>query len=112
MAITSLLDPTIDLVILLGPAGTGKTLLTVAADLEQTMEKRIFDKIIFTRSMQSQFEEIGFLPGTETEKVAPWCGAAYDALEFMHRNAANPAGSLKLIEDKGIFQYKALTFIL
>src|SRR5574343_442443 len=111
MAITSLLDPTIDLVILLGPAGTGKTLLTVAAGLDQTLEKRIYDRIIFTRSMHSQFEEIGFLPGDEKEKVAPWCGAAQDAIEFMHRNDEKPLESIKYIEDKGVLQYKALTFI-
>lgn len=111
MAISALMDKNIDLVVLLGSAGTGKTLLTVSAGLEQTMESRTYSRIIFTRSMHSQFEEIGFLPGDEKEKVAPWCGAAQDAIEFLHQKDANPQASIKYIEDKGIFQYKALNFI-
>lgn len=68
MALDALLDPTIDLVILTGAAGGGKTLLAMAAALEQTIEKKMFDKIIVTRNTPDIGESIGFLPGTEEEK--------------------------------------------
>jgi PhoH-like ATPase len=113
MAMNSLMDKDTDLLVLLGPAGTGKTLLSVAAGLEQTLEKksRKFDKVVFTRTMDSQFAEIGFLPGTETDKTKAWCGAAQDAIEYLHKDDADPKKSIEYIEDNGIFQYKALTFI-
>lgn len=112
MALNALLDPTVDLTVLLGPAGTGKTLITLAAALEQAMERKTHEKIIFSRSLQSQFDEIGFLPGNEHEKVSPWAGGAFDALEFMHREDSNPAESVKhLVEDRQIIQFKALNFI-
>lgn len=98
-----------DLVVITGSAGTGKTFLTMAAALEQVIEQRKFSKIVFTRSMQSQFEEVGFLPGDETDKVVPWCGAALDALETLHKDDQNPEDSIKLALSK--IQFKALTFI-
>ena len=113
MAIHSLMDPSIDLVCLLGSAGTGKTLITLAAALEMVLEKKMYERIIFSRTLQSQFEDIGFLPGNEHEKIAPWAGAAYDALEFMHKDDAKGAElSVKhLVEDRKIIQFKALNFI-
>lgn len=98
-----------DLVVITGSAGTGKTFLTMAAALDQVIEQRKFSKIVFTRSMQSQFEEVGFLPGDETDKVVPWCGAAIDALETLHKEDENPEDSIKLALSK--IQFKALTFI-
>ncbi len=112
LAMNALLDPEIDLTVLLGPAGTGKTLITMAAALEQTMERGNYSKIIFSRSLQSQFEDIGFLPGNEHEKVSPWAGGAFDALEYMHKDDVNPQESVKhLVEDKQVVQFKALNFI-
>lgn len=112
MAMNSLMDKDIDLTVLLGPAGSGKTLITLACALELTLEKRQYDRIIFSRTLQSQFEEIGFLPGNEHEKISPWAGAAFDALEFMHREDANPQKSIEhLIMDRQIIQFKALNFI-
>ena len=72
MALHALLDPHIDLVILTGPAGSGKTVLALAAALEMVVEKNMYDKIIVTRSTPEIAESIGFLPGTEEEKMAPW----------------------------------------
>lgn len=112
LAMNALLDPEIDLTVLLGPAGTGKTLITMATALEQAVERGNYSKIIFSRSLQSQFEDIGFLPGNEHEKVSPWAGGAFDALEYMHKDDVNPQESVKhLVEDKQIIQFKALNFI-
>lgn len=74
---------------LLGQAGTGKTLLTLAAGLTQTMEQRRFNEIIITRATISVGEDIGFLPGTEEEKMAPWLGAIDDNLEVLNRGSGN-----------------------
>ncbi|MDD5267734.1 MAG: PhoH family protein [Methylococcales bacterium] len=82
-ALNVLLDPNVDFVTLLGTAGTGKTLLALAAGLVMTMEKRIYNEIIMTRETVSIGEDIGFLPGTEEEKMAPWMGALMDNLELL-----------------------------
>lgn len=86
-ALNLLMDPNIDFVTLLGQAGTGKTLLTLAAGLTQTMEQRRFNEIIITRATISVGEDIGFLPGTEEEKMAPWLGAIDDNLEVLNRGS-------------------------
>lgn len=88
-ALNLLMDPNIDFVTLLGQAGTGKTLLTLAAGLTQTMEQRRFNEILITRATISVGEDIGFLPGTEEEKMAPWLGAIDDNLEVLNRGSGN-----------------------
>ncbi len=82
-ALNLLMDPDIDLVTILGAAGTGKTLLTLAAGLAQVMDKKIYREIIITRVTIPVGEDIGFLPGTEEEKMAPWMGALLDNLEVL-----------------------------
>jgi len=82
-ALNMLLDPEIDFVTILGPAGTGKTLLTLAAGLSQTLENNRFSEIIMTRVTIPLGEDIGFLPGTEEEKMEPWMGALMDNLEVL-----------------------------
>ena len=82
-ALNVLLDPEIDFVTLLGTAGTGKTLLALAAGLVMTLEKKIYHEIIMTRETMPIGEDIGFLPGTEEEKMAPWMGALMDNLELL-----------------------------
>lgn len=82
-ALNLLMDPEVDLVTLLGAAGTGKTLLALAAGLEQVMESKLFREIIITRVTIPVGEDIGFLPGTEEEKMAPWMGALLDNLEVL-----------------------------
>ncbi|MCI6529874.1 MAG: PhoH family protein [Mesosutterella sp.] len=84
-ALNLLLNPEIDFVTLLGQAGTGKTLLTLAAALTQTLDERRYTEIIFTRATVSVGEDIGFLPGTEEEKMLPWMGALDDNLEVLNR---------------------------
>src|SRR6204780_1544655 len=82
-ALNLLMDPDIDFVTLLGPAGTGKTLLALAAGLVQTLEANRFIEIIMTRVTIPLGEDIGFLPGTEEEKMEPWMGALMDNLEVL-----------------------------
>ena len=79
-----LLDPDIDFVTLQGPAGTGKTLLSIAAGLTQVLDQPLYNEIIMTRVTIPVGEDIGFLPGTEEEKMTPWMGALMDNLEVLH----------------------------
>ena len=82
-AFNLLLDPEIDFVTLLGQAGTGKTLLALAAGLTQVLESRRYTEIIMTRATVPVGEDIGYLPGTEEEKMQPWMGALEDNLEVL-----------------------------
>ncbi len=82
-AMNLLLDPEIDFVTLTGTAGTGKTLMALAAGLTQVLDDRRYTEIIVTRATVSVGEDIGFLPGTEEEKMGPWMGALDDNLEVL-----------------------------
>jgi len=82
-ALNLLMDPNIDFVSLLGIAGTGKTLLALAAGLAQVLDQNRFREIIMTRVTVPVGEDIGFLPGTEEEKMTPWMGALMDNLEVL-----------------------------
>jgi PhoH-like ATPase len=82
-ALNLLMDPDIDFVTLLGSAGTGKTLLALAAGLAQTLDEPRYREIIMTRVTVPLGEDIGFLPGTEEEKMTPWMGALMDNLEVL-----------------------------
>jgi len=84
-ALNLLMDPDVDFVTLLGQAGTGKTLLTLAAALTQTLDKKTYSEIIMTRVTVPVGEDIGFLPGTEEEKMAPWMGALEDNLDVLNK---------------------------
>ncbi|NMG30409.1 PhoH family protein [Aromatoleum evansii] len=83
-ALNLLMNPEIDFVTLLGQAGTGKTLLTLAAALTQVLEAKRYSEIIMTRVTVPVGEDIGFLPGTEEEKMAPWMGALEDNLDVLN----------------------------
>lgn len=87
-ALNLLMDPNVDLVSLLGPAGCGKTLMALAAAIAQT-EKDLYSEIIITRATVSTGDEIGFLPGNEFEKMNPWMGALSDNLEVIAENLPN-----------------------
>ncbi|MDO4683560.1 MAG: PhoH family protein [Lautropia sp.] len=87
-ALNLLLDPDIDFVTLLGQAGTGKTLLALTAGLAQTLDQKRFSEIIMTRATVPVGDDIGYLPGTEEEKMQPWMGALEDNLEVLNRGSA------------------------
>lgn len=82
-ALNLLMDPNVDFVTLLGTAGTGKTLLALAAGLAQAMDLQRYREIVMTRVTVPVGEDIGFLPGTEEEKMTPWMGALIDNLEVL-----------------------------
>ena len=82
-ALNLLMDPECDFITLTGAAGTGKTLMTLAAGLAQVMDDRRYTEIIVTRVTVPVGEDIGFLPGTEEEKMSPWMGALDDNLEVL-----------------------------
>jgi PhoH-like ATPase len=111
MALDALLDPHMDLVILTGPAGCGKTLLAMASALEMTIEKGIYDRVIVTRNTPEIAESIGFLPGTEEEKMAPWLAAITDTLEVLHKQDECMDGSLSYIMGKANIQFKSVNFM-
>ncbi|MBO0940901.1 PhoH family protein [Acidovorax temperans] len=91
-AMNLLMDPEIDFVTLTGTAGTGKTLLALAAGLTQVLDDRRYTEIIMTRATVSVGEDIGFLPGTEEEKMGPWMGALDDNLEFLAKGDGGNSG--------------------
>jgi PhoH-like ATPase len=84
-ALNLLMNPECDFVTLLGQAGTGKTLLALAAGLAQVLETKTYNEIIVTRVTVPVGEDIGFLPGTEEEKMGPWMGAFDDNLEVLNK---------------------------
>jgi PhoH-like ATPase len=89
-ALNLLMNPEVDFVTLLGQAGTGKTLLTLAAGLMQTLEHKVYSEIIMTRVTVPVGEDIGFLPGTEEEKMTPWMGALEDNLDVLNKTDNDP----------------------
>jgi len=91
-ALNLLMDPEIDFVTLAGTAGTGKTLMALASGLTQVLDDRRYTEIIMTRATVSVGEDIGFLPGTEEEKMGPWMGALDDNLEFLAKGDGGNAG--------------------
>ena len=84
-AMNLLMDPEVDFVTLTGTAGSGKTLMALAAGLTQVLDERRYTEIIVTRATVSVGEDIGFLPGTEEEKMGPWMGALDDNLEVLSK---------------------------
>jgi PhoH-like ATPase len=113
-ALNLLLDPEIDFVTLLGQAGTGKTLLALAAGLTQVLETRRYTEIIMTRATVPVGEDIGYLPGTEEEKMQPWMGALEDNLEVLLQGDATAgewgrSASTDLVRTR--IKVKALSFM-
>ncbi|MBU6954929.1 MULTISPECIES: PhoH family protein [unclassified Hahella] len=111
VALQLLLDPDIHLVNLTGAAGSGKTILALAAAIEMTVASKRYKRIIVTRSTQGLDEDIGFLPGTEAEKMEPWLGAITDNLEALHHDDENMSASVEYILQKVPIQFKSLNYI-
>lgn len=111
MALNLLLDPDVHLVNLTGSAGSGKTILALAACIEMTVASKQYKRIIATRSTQGLDEDIGFLPGTEAEKMEPWLGAIVDNLEALHEDDENMTASVDYILSKVPLHFKSLNYI-
>ncbi len=110
-ALNLLLDPEVHLVNLTGAAGSGKTILALAAAIEMTMATKAYRRIIATRSIQGLDEDIGFLPGTEAEKMEPWLGAITDNLEALHCEDEDCDGSVDYVLNKVPLHFKSLNYI-
>jgi PhoH-like ATPase len=111
VAMYLLFHPDVDLVALNGAAGSGKTILALACALEQTLETKHFKRIIATRSTRGLDEDIGFLPGSESEKMQPWLGAFTDNLEALHAEDFDPSSSEHFVGAKVPLQFKSLNFV-
>jgi len=115
----ALLDPGIQLVSVLGPAGTGKTLLALAAGLQQVVNLKRYDKLVVTRELIPHGRDIGALPGTKEEKISAWMGAVFDNLQYLVRHfstgkydeKSNPAERVKRFMEEGFVELESLTYI-
>lgn len=116
MALNLLMDEAVPVVSMMGSAGTGKTLLAIAAALEYVINKegegQKYEKIIVSRSVMPMGKDIGFLPGTMEEKMAPWVAPIQDNLDTLFSNKAfKNLDPLEHYKEKGIIQVEALTYI-
>ncbi len=112
-AMDLIMDKNVDLVTLIGKAGTGKSLVVLATALELVMSKREYDKFIIYRPIQPVGNDIGFLPGTMEEKLAPWFQAIMDNFEtlFSNKVGADWKKDLEMFQRKGRIEMEAITYI-
>ncbi|OIQ00296.1 MAG: phosphate starvation-inducible protein PhoH [Zetaproteobacteria bacterium CG2_30_46_52] len=94
LAMNLLMDAELDLVAIMGVAGSGKTLMALAAGLHQTLDLGLYEKILVTRATVPMGQDIGFLPGTEKEKIEPWMGAITDNLSYLLDEAVSDLGTV------------------
>lgn len=106
MALDILFDPSIQLVTLIGPAGTGKTFLALLAALHQILIEHDFEKILVTRPVIPLGPDIGFLPGDIHEKLHSWMQPIYDNMDFI-AHSVNAANQMSIYRDEGAFKGKA-----
>ena len=111
-ALEALMDPSIPLVLLLGPAGTGKTFLNLAVGLENIIHQKMYDKLLIFRPMVYFDEGIGYLPGTETEKISPMLRSYYDNLSILTNvKDGHGASYMQDLFDRGIIEAQAMTYM-
>jgi PhoH-like ATPase len=110
-AIDALLDPSVCLLTLTGPAGTGKSLLSLACALQQVQEDNVYDRLVVSRPVQPLGRDIGYLPGTADEKMDPWMGPIRDALEFLIRGKKQGRDMFKEMLDLRMLNIQPLTYI-
>ena len=107
-ALNLLMDPDVPVVSLIGKAGSGKTLLALAAGLEQTLGRSTYKKMVVTKPVEPVGKDIGFLPGTLEEKMMPWLAPIQDNLQFL---MGDDKMTLDLYHEKGQIEVEAMTFI-
>lgn len=111
-SIDLIMDPSIDLVTLIGKAGTGKSLIVLACALQLVLSKKIYDKFVIYRPIQPVGNDIGYLPGDMTEKLAPWFQAIMDNLEFLLGQKNNEwKKDLDMWQKRGKIEMEAITYI-
>ncbi|QDP51419.1 MAG: putative PhoH-like protein [Prokaryotic dsDNA virus sp.] len=107
-ALELLKDKKIDIITLVGKAGCGKTLLAIAAGLQQVVETEVYRRLVISRPIQPMGRDIGFLPGTMEEKMSPWVAPIQDNLQFL---MGNDKATLEMYMDNGTIEVEALTYI-
>ena len=117
-ALELLMDPAVQVVSLAGAAGTGKTLLALAAGLEQVWEQKGYQRLLVTRPIVPMGQDLGYLPGEKEEKLRPWMQPLHDNLEYLFRDYpsgrgknAPPMGASEYLTAQGILEIEALTYI-
>jgi PhoH-like ATPase len=115
-ALDLLLDPAVSLVCLLGKAGTGKTLLALAAGLHQTVDKGLYRRMLVARPIYPMGRDLGYLPGDIDEKLRPWMQPIFDNLEYLLGSLDNPSHGpdghpIEALIDRGLLEIEALTYI-
>jgi PhoH-like ATPase len=108
-ALDALFDPNIKLVTLVGKAGSGKTLIAAAAGVSQVLDSHVYKKLIMTRPIQPMGRDIGYLPGSMEEKLAPWIAPLQDNLELLFSDKGS--NYLDLQRESGSIEVEALTYI-
>lgn len=114
IALELLMDPAINLVTLIGQAGTGKTLFALCAGLHLTVRKHLYEKLLVARPIMPLGRDIGFLPGTAEEKLMPWMKPIFDNIKFVLREKREPGEVDKKVNElfkSGLVEIEPLTFI-
>lgn len=112
LALDLLMDPKVELCTIVGQAGSGKSLISVAACLEQVINKKVYDKMIIYRPIQTVSNDVGYLPGTMEEKIAPHFSAIMDSFEVLFANQGTMwKANLEMYQKKGKIELDAITFV-
>jgi PhoH-like ATPase len=111
MAMYLLSHDDMDMTVMTGPAGSGKTLLALAYGIHAVLEEHKYDKIIVTRNLVFMDEDIGYLPGGEAEKLEPIMMSFVDNLEVMHSGDESPFGSIEYVKEKANIQFRAMAYM-